>query len=384
MRPLSVVDVGDPRSLWEPLENALFGGGPAVLPRPGGARISHTAPLEVEDSVALVIETSGTTGAPKRVGLSAEAVLAEAQMTSTELGGGGSWLLALPAHYIAGVQVCVRAHLAGTTPVFLHPEPFSSTAVAAHANELAAARATGPVFTSLVPAQLQRLLDDAKDMPVLLSAMQGFDAILVGGQAVPTALLDQARDAGMHVRRTYGSSETAGGCVWDGRPLAGVRLEERDGRIAISGPMLAEGYIDNPVKTAEHFMEDAGTRWYVTDDHGSLDTNGTLAVTGRVDDTIISGGIKVSLAEIERVIRDTTEARDAVVVASPDNTWGQVPVLVTTVPVDRDAVRGVLAQQLGVQARIDRVNHVAEIPMLASGKPDRRALTALVTGADRG
>ncbi len=384
MRPLAVVDVGDPRSLWEPLEQALFGDGPAVLPRPGGARISHTAPLEVEDSVALVIETSGTTGAPKRVGLSAQAVLAGAQMTSAELGGGGTWLLALPAHYIAGVQVCVRAHLAGTTPVFLHPEPFSSIAVAALANELAAARATGPVFTSLVPAQLQRLLDDAKDMPVLLSAMQGFDAILVGGQAVPAALLDQARDAGVHVRRTYGSSETAGGCVWDGRPLSGVTLEERDGRIAISGPMLAEGYIDNPVTTAEHFIEDSGTRWYLTDDHGSIDTNGTLAVTGRVDDTIISGGIKVSLADIERVIRDTTEARDAVVVASPDDTWGQVPVLVTTVPVDRDAVRAVLAQQLGVQARIDRVKQVAEIPMLASGKPDRRALTTLVAGADRG
>jgi len=120
MRQLAVIDVSDPRSLWEPLSAALFEEGPAVLPRPGGAKISHTAPLEVPDDTALVIETSGTTGAPKRVALTAEAVLAGATLTSNALGG-GSWLLALPAHYIAGIQVCVRAHLAGTTPLFTSP-----------------------------------------------------------------------------------------------------------------------------------------------------------------------------------------------------------------------------------------------------------------------
>ena len=384
MRPLSVVDVGDPRSLLGPLTKALFEGGPAVLPRPGGARISHTAPLEVDDQIALVIETSGTTGAPKRVGLSAEAVLAGAEMTSRELGGGGSWLLALPAHYIAGVQVCVRAHLAGGEPLFLHPEPFSSIAVASRADDVAKARAAGPVFTSLVPAQLQRLLDDSRDMPILLQVLQGFDAVLVGGQAVPSTLLEQAHEAGVSVRRTYGSSETAGGCVWDGRPLSGVTLREHEGRIAIAGAMLAEGYIDNPVKTAEHFIEESGTRWYLTDDSGSLDSTGTLAIAGRVDDTIISGGIKVSLAQIERVVHDTTTATDAVVVASPDDTWGQVPVLVSTTAVDREAVRAELAKQLGVHARIDRVTVVDAMPMLASGKPDRRALTALVAGVRHG
>jgi len=124
MRPLSVVDVGNPRALWEPLSQALFDGGPAILPRPGGARISHTAPLEVADDVAVVIETSGTTGAPKRVALSADAILAGAHMTHNALGAGGTWLLALPAHYIAGVQVCVRAHLSGTEPIFLHRSLF--------------------------------------------------------------------------------------------------------------------------------------------------------------------------------------------------------------------------------------------------------------------
>jgi O-succinylbenzoic acid--CoA ligase len=221
-------------------------------------------------------------------------------------------------------------------------------------------------------------------MPTLLQVLQSFDAVLVGGQAVPSTLLEQAHQAGVKVRRTYGSSETAGGCVWDGRPLSGVTLREREGRIAIAGAMLAEGYIDNPAKTAEHFIHESGTRWYLTDDSGSLDSTGTLAIDGRMDDNIISGGIKVSLAQIERVIHDTTMAKDAVVVASPDDTWGQVPVLVSTTAVDRDSVRAELAKQFGVHARIDRVMVVDTMPMLASGKPDRRALTALVAGVRHG
>ena len=136
MRQLSVVDVGDPRSLWEPLSAALFHAGPAVLPRPGGAKVSHTAPLEVTDDIALVIETSGTTGAPKRVALSADAVLASARTAVGELGEPGTWLLLLPANYIAGVQVIARSLVSGTTPVVLHPEPFSSVAMASKAKEL--------------------------------------------------------------------------------------------------------------------------------------------------------------------------------------------------------------------------------------------------------
>jgi non-ribosomal peptide synthetase component F len=121
VRPLSVVDVGDPRSLLEPLTKALFEEGPAVLPRPGGARISHTAPLEVDDQIALVIETSGTTGRPKRVGLSAEAVLAGAEMTSRELGGGGSWLLASSLRTTSPVFKSV------SEPIWQEGNPYSFT-----------------------------------------------------------------------------------------------------------------------------------------------------------------------------------------------------------------------------------------------------------------
>jgi len=384
MRPLSVVDVGNPRALWEPLSQALFDGGPAILPRPGGARISHTAPLEVADDVAVVIETSGTTGAPKRVALSADAILAGAHMTHNALGAGGTWLLALPAHYIAGVQVCVRAHLSGTEPIFLHPEPFSSTAIAGKSAELDVAAEGGALYTSLVPAQLRRLMEDARQMPVLQRVLQRFDAILVGGQALPTALYAQALEAGLRVRRTYGSSETAGGCVWDGVALPGVDIAEWEGRIALSGPMVASGYLENPEKTATSFVEREGKRWYLTDDQGAIDSSGLLSVTGRVDDVMISGGVKVSLAEIERVIQHSTPAHDGVVVAAPSETWGQVPVLVTTVSVDLEQIRAMLATAIGPHARVERFIQVAEIPLLGSGKPDRVSLHTLAQAGLRG
>lgn len=379
MRPLSVVDVGDPRSLWEPLSTALFHAGPAVLPRPGGAKVSHTAPLEVPDDIALVIETSGTTGAPKRVALTAEAVLAGARITNDALGE-GSWFLALPAHYIAGIQVCVRAHLGGTEPLFLHPEPFSATAVVNRVDEWEAEGNEGSIFVSLVPAQLQRLTEEAAHMPRLHEVMQRWDAILVGGQALRPALAEQAREAGYRVIRTYGSSETAGGCVWDGVALPGVELRDIDGRIALSGPMLASGYLEDPERTAASFLDREEKRWYVSDDSGEIDDAGRLSVLGRVDDVIISGGLKVSLASLERVLQARTVATDAVVVAQPDDTWGQVPVLVTITDPDLAETRALLAEALGPHARISRVVQVREIPLLSSGKPDRLAVRALIKG----
>ncbi|HEY0260267.1 MAG TPA: AMP-binding protein [Lacisediminihabitans sp.] len=102
-RPLAVVPAEDPAEVLIALRAALAGG-PAVLP---GA---PTQPVQeaVEQRVALVIETSGSTGRPKRVALAADALLAGAAASESALGGPGQWLLALPAHYIAGVNVLVR------------------------------------------------------------------------------------------------------------------------------------------------------------------------------------------------------------------------------------------------------------------------------------
>jgi O-succinylbenzoic acid--CoA ligase len=380
MRELQVVDVGDPRALWEPLSRALFDGGPAVLPRPGGAKLSHTAPREVSDDVALVVETSGTTGAPKRVALSARAVLSSAQMANDELARPGTWLLALPSYYIAGIQVFVRAHLGGTVPVMVHPDSFSSTALLARSQELLEAATHGGLFTSLVPTQLQRILDDAGARPQLHELMRGFDRILVGGQALPEVLATRALDAGYRITRTYGSSETAGGCVWDGSALPGVDVSEIDGRIALAGSMLAQGYVDDSERTEKNFRVLEGQRWYLSDDRGEIDTHGRLHLRGRIDDMIISGGLKVSLGEIERVIHSATEATDGVVVAVPHEKWGHVPVLVTTHSLDLSAVRALLGSAIGSQARIERIVRRDVVPLLDSGKPDRLAIAAMAKG----
>ena len=378
MRELVVVDVSDPRSLIEPLRQALFHGGPAVLPRPGGAKITATAPLEVEDDIALVIETSGTTGAPKRVALSADAVLASARAAVEELGQPGTWLLVLPAHYIAGVQVITRSLVSDTTPVVLHPEPFSTVAMASKAAELR--EAGTPLYTALVPAQLQRILDDAQAMARLHELMQLFDRVLVGGQAIPGSLLERSAEAGYRVTKTYGSSEPAGGCVWNGRAIGESKVAEFDGRIAISGPTLAHSYLDDPERTARSFVQREGTRWYLSDDAGSIDEQGMLTVHGRLDDVIVSGGVKVALGRVERLVQSDFHAPDAVVVAAEHDTWGHVPVVVTTKDVDLTALRLGIGAALGPESRPDRVVTLPEIPLLPSGKPDRLALTALVKG----
>ena len=384
LRDLLVVDVSDPRALTEPLRQALFHNGPAVLPRPGGAKLTGTAPLQVPPNVALVIETSGTTGAPKRVALSAQAVLASAEAALTELGGPGTWLLLLPSHYIAGVQVFTRALLGGSEPVVLHPEPFSTVAMASRFQELVDTAGDGPLYTSMVPAQLHRILDDVPAMPVLDSLMKRFDRIVVGGQAIPASLLERAHAAGYRVTRTYGSSETAGGCVWDGRAIGAVNVAEIDGRLAISGPVLAHSYLDDPERTARCFVEKGGKRWYLSDDAGAVTPEGVVSVHGRLDDVIVSGGVKVSLGRIERVIHADFNDPDAIVVGVEHDTWGHVPVVVSTKELDLHSLRLAIGVALGPEARPEKVLCIPSIPLLPSGKPDRLAIKNLVTGGSHG
>jgi len=378
LRPLSVVDVSDPLALLEPLRSALFEGGPAVLPRPGGVKVTATAPLEVPSDVAVVIETSGTTGAPKRVALSAQAVIASAEAANRELGAPGAWLLVLPAHYIAGLQVLTRSLLAGTTPIALHPEPFSTVAMASKMTALHEAAAGEALYTAMVPAQLQRILEDAQSMPRLDELMRSFDRILVGGQAIPKVLLQRAEEAGYRVTRTYGSSETSGGCVWDQVPMAETTVAVIQGRLAIAGPFLAQGYLDDQARTRESFIEHDGQRWYLSDDAGTIDSDGLVAVLGRVDDVIVSGGVKVSLAGVEKIIHNELGATDALVLPEHHQVWGEVPVVVTQTPLDLIRVRLVVGKALGEEARPHRIVQVEKIPHLPSGKPDRVAAGDLV------
>jgi O-succinylbenzoic acid--CoA ligase len=186
------------------------------------------------------------------------------------------------------------------------------------------------------------------------------------------------------VVRTYGSSETAGGCVYDGVPLAGVAVRVQDGEVQLSGPTLADGYLGDPERTAAVFLEEPAQRWYRTGDAGTWDGE-RLRVTGRLDDVIVSGGEKVSLGLVEATVRDLPGLGEAVVVRTGDPEWGEVPVVVTTAPVDLAVLRRAVAERLGRAAAPRRVLVVEAIPLLASGKPDRIRLQLLAaTGVPSG
>lgn len=399
-RPLDIVVANDALSVLPRLREALSQGGAAILPRlaeesaPGSRSAPrHVAPapgeaLPVQDSavpdrvaqnVALVIETSGSSGAPKRVALSTEALLASAAAVESELGGTGQWLLALPANYIAGVQVLVRSIVGSTTPVVQPPGHFSARVFASLIDELDAPQK----FSSLVPAQLARVIDAGEADAGIRRQLQRLDAILIGGQALPAALYDRAEELGLNVRRTYGSSETAGGCVYDGRPLSMASARVTAGELELSGPMLAEGYLGDDQLTDRKFYTDRGRRWYRTADSGDV-IDGVVRVSGRIDNVIISGGIKISLDRVERVVQALDGFRGAVVVPQPSEEWGQVSVVVTEGPVDADSldrVRAAVIAGPGRAAAPVRIVHVDALPTLASGKPDRLALARSLAAA---
>lgn len=345
------------------LGRALEGRGPAALPATG-----DPGPVGDAGDAALVIATSGSTGRPKLVALSAAALRASAAASAERLGGPGRWLLALPAQHVAGAQVVVRSVLTGTVPVVQDVRGgFRPDAFAAAARRLGAGRR----YTSLVPTQLARLLDGGG---AGLDALRGFAAILVGGAALPVELGSRAATCGVRVVTTYGMSETAGGCVYDGTPLDGVSVEIDDGRIVLGGPTLADGYLGLPDETAAAFRDGR----FRTSDLGRL-VDGRLEVLGRLDDVIVTGGEKVAPAAVERVLTAQPGVRAACVVGVPDPEWGQAvaAALVVEPGTDPGAAAAAVRAELGRHAVPRRVLLIDGIPQRGIGKPDRAAVALL-------
>ncbi|TXK19927.1 AMP-binding protein [Homoserinibacter sp. GY 40078] len=323
--------------------------------------------------VGLVVETSGSTGRPKRVVLPADAVLASAAASESALGGPAQWVLALPVHYIAGLNVLARSLSAGSDPVAVAPGPFVPEAFVDAASRLTPDLAHA---TALVPAQLATLLDH----DAARATLARFQAVLVGGQATPAPLVDRARGAGIRVVRSYGSSETSGGCVYDGRPIGTTRVRVVDGEVRLAGPVLADGYLGDPALTDDRFVDDDGQRWFRTADAGEWDGE-TLRVLGRLDDVLVSGGVKVALSAIEEELRRHPGFDRVAVVAVPDARWGQRPVAVAAGDeVDDDVAVASVGERLGPAARPERIVRVVDLPHLPSGKLDRRALAQLAGG----
>ena len=358
---LSAADVQGALDGSRPL--AVLPDGPTAVVDAALRALRPDEPLEADAD--LVVVTSGSSRGARGVLLSAEAMRTSALAAVDRLGGPGSWVLALPLTAIAGLQVYCRSLLAGGPPVEL----------AAH-ESLAAAVSRLPEstrrYTSLVPTQLRRFLAAEP------AALRAFDAILVGGAATDPALLTQARDQEVAVVTTYGMTETAGGCVYDGRPLHGVRVRVSEDGVELSGPPLASGYRLDAAATAAAFTDG----WFRTRDAGYLSDDGVLTVTGRLDDVLVTGGTNVAPSAVEAALRDHPGVEDAVVFGRPDDEWGQ-RVVAAVVPTpgyrpDLAELRPWVTERLGAPAAPKELHLLVQLPLLHTGKPDRRAVADAV------
>jgi O-succinylbenzoic acid--CoA ligase len=380
--------------LLDALAAALDGSGPAILPLDPqlpqervDALLTAFAPTAVETpdgterlragggghgsvgvpaEVAVVIATSGSTGEPKGVLLTAGALLHSARASLDRIGArsGERWLCPLPASHVAGLGILTRSLVSGSIPVVAQP-----------LRDEANLAGSGCAYTSLVPTQLRRLLAAGADLT-------GFATILLGGAAAPAGLLDAARAAGATVVTTYGMSETCGGCVYDGVPLTGVSVRTGPaGSIEITGPVLFSGYRLRPDLTGQAMADG----WFVTSDVGVVDAAGCVAVHGRADEMINTGGQKVAPGEVAAALELCPGVREAVVIGQPDPEWGE---RVTAVVVPDDPAHPPTLPELRAAAG-RRLPHyavpralvlAAEVPLLASGKPDLAALRGLSLG----
>lgn len=350
------------------LAEALSGG---QIYAPGVADIPDINSLDDSFAeTAVIVQTSGSSAHPKRVALSASALKASAIATEKSIGS-GPWILTLPINYIAGLQVINRAMLSDTPLIALNPD-FDAEQLhkAIDSNNLADAK------ISLVAAQLGRLLDEIEALNTknaqkgedLAKSIARIDTMLIGGGRIDPKLRERATKMGWNTIATYGATETAGGCVYDGYPLSGVDLSLRAQGLAISGPMLALGYLPPvPDIHMRRFFTEDGKRWWDTGDRAQV-TQGRLSILGRNDRTVDVGGLKANLDEIEALI-------GVPVVAIPDPQWGHKIIGFTT---ERNNLkpdfREILDAGIGKHAVPREFIKLANLPLNANGKIDYQAL----------
>ena len=325
---------------------AAWDGGDAVLPvDPRLPTPARTALLDamaldepVEEGDALVVATSGTTGAPKGVVLTHDAVREAALAVSRRQAvdpGSDRWLACLPLAHVGGLAVVTRALVTGT-PLEVHAS-FDPAAV----------EASPATLVSLVPTMLDRV------------DIRGFRVVLVGGGA-------DWRTRGSNVVHTYGMTETGGGVVHDGLPLDGVEVRaDGSGQLHVRGPMLLRCY-----RHGVDPKDAAG--WLATGDGGEV-VEGRVRVHGRLSEVIVTGGQKVWPGEVERVLRTAAGVGDVAVGGRPDPEWGQ-RVVAWVVPRDTrspptlPALRSTAKEQLPAYAAPRELVLVEELPRTGLAK----------------
>jgi O-succinylbenzoic acid--CoA ligase len=346
-RPVIAVDpglaIGDVMNL---LAKALAHQGPAL-------NFTDEAIDSVESDICLIVATTGSSGMRKCVALTSAALLASARASLEFLHArpGQTWALLLPIHHIAGINVLIRGLELGTTPVDLrNASDFPTTD-----------------FSAVVPTQIYRALNGDEKLLAHLKAAQ---SVLVGGAKLDETLLSQALDAGISIVRTYGMSETSGGCVYEGTALNGIDLQISDaGLIEIAGPVLASGYIGNDELWSQTF----DGQWFTTPDRGEIAGDGALRVLGRADDIYVTGGEKVSLVQVDEILSQAFASHHWCSLAVEDAQWGQ-RLVIAVGGRDHpalDQINSELEMRIGGFAKAKQLLTFDQLPTIGIGKIDR-------------
>lgn len=400
-----------------------FGGGPATGGSPRAPAVALDDLPEADDLPGpdpeadhTVLATSGTSGRPRGVRLTLANHLACQRAAARRMGLGPDdrWLASLSPAHVGGVALVLRTAVTGSRLVV-----GGRFRAGAFLELVEAGRVT---HASLVPTMLRRVLEARGDRP----APDGLRGILVGGDAADPDMVAAALERGWPLHPTYGLTEAASqvatatldearerpGTV--GRPLDGVEVRIRDDEIQVRGPTVAADYLGRsraagavvregrtiprqgePVPDEADSSRASGPRaltdpegWLATGDAGELDDDGFLRVTGRLSARIVTGGVTVDPAEVERVLRGHPEVRDACVVGMPDEAWGERVVAAVELdpdapeaergqPLDEAALAVWFGDRLAPPKRPRLVRFVEELPRNASGKVDRPAVRAL-------
>jgi O-succinylbenzoic acid--CoA ligase len=333
---------------------------PPRLPPAESERLRAAVPAALPDGVAAVLFTSGSTGQRKGVVLDRAALDASAAASAAVLGrqDDDRWLLCLSPATIGGLSIITRSLAAGRRALCADgADRFEPSLLAGQIER------DHVTLVSLVPTMLQRLLDDDWRPPGHLRA------VLLGGAPADRGLLARARERAVPLRLTYGMTETASHIAIDGRVLPGVEVAIRGGRVAVRGPVLFRGYLP----PHEHLAARDPDGWFVTADRGELGPDGALAVLGRADGAILSGGATVDPAAVEAALTAIPGIGAACAFALPDPEWGErvAAAVVLTGAVLPAGLAGDLRRRLAPHELPRRIAVLADLPLGPSGKLDR-------------
>ena len=355
-----------------------------ALPEPGQGPHDLAATLPAAHRPALIIATSGSEGMPKAVVLTHANLMAAADASASRipLGPGDTWLACLPLHHIGGMSILSRCARSGATARVL--SSFDTAAIAA------ALAQGGITHLSLVPAMLAGLLEAGV-------APSGLKYVLIGGAALSASLFHRAMAAGWPLCVSYGLSECAAQVAtwvhppadqWQegqvGPVLPGFRPElTAEGRLRLAGPQVMWGYLNPEGRPGQGLGDGA----LLTGDLASIGPDGNLALQGRADDMLVSGGVNVHPAEVEASLQAFPaigELKDLAITALPDPVWGDLLVaLAVGGPEQHAPLLAWCREHLPGPRRPHRILAVPQLPRNAMGKLQRGQLRPLAASAAR-